>query len=921
MKLPSIILLFLIAVFGVFLSADLFGQSIIKGSVTDVANQEKLIGVDVVVLGVNEKVKTNIDGRFLISLNLDEPKTLVISFKGYQRQSITVIDPKDVKIELERIYSQGFRSLKGSSYKENELLNADFVVDHINSLELLEMPNGPGLDGLSNYQSIFSVRPGDRMQIMDFRGFSTSEFSRSMHITDGIDMSIPDFGSPIGILTTPSDIDISALEMRSGPASTLHGNGAYSGVMAYITKDPWQQRGLTVSVRGATGSEIDAQARFAQLLDKKQRFGVKITAQFNRLDGQFGTDRALNEYGALDQTYVFDAASVATELGLDANQSSLVDRYYNWATTIEQDASLIQKPIEHGGYSENSIARSETRLLKLNGALHYKVDDKIHLSYNYRMGLGSGFYQADSRFNLHNFLWQQHSLKAKGNNWRIAAHGTFSQSGNSYNLNGTARRLTQIGSTEFLKDFLLSYADSLESLSSGFSQALADSLIDQAQNYADQIANSSWFVSGTSRFDSIAEIAQNSLANDDLSGLRTQSSNQGINGQYLFDLNWLDILIGMNFKREAPVSDRHFYQDSIDLSFIEVGGLAILSAKFFKDRLALKAGLRVNKNELFNTQLSPNGSITYRIRNTLIWTGFQTGFRNPNYWDLFRNTSDGTIAHLGNSSGVEEVFESSEVQNVQQLYEGALNGSDWPDHCPDGDFNCLNGWLADSLNLNSFAALQPEKVSSVELGFRSVILKNLFVDVSGYYSWHQGKIYHKRLIDLETSNPTVAASLLHPDSSSTMTMSVPINSQNRLVTIGGSANVTYHFSDRIWANANYTYSKLVTTDHESLETAGFNIPDHRVNVGMRLRNIWKGLGFSVNFRFHDSYTWQSRIGTFDVPWTSILDAQISYQIPKLHSTFRIGGSNIINTPYRNVAGGSPLASTFYASILFDLSVQ
>lgn len=335
----------------------------------------------------------------------------------------------------------------------------------------------------------------------------------------------------------------------------------------------------------------------------------------------------------------------------------------------------------------------------------------------------------------------------------------------------------------------------------------------------------------------------------------------------------------------------------------------------------MKAGLRVNKNVLFNTQLSPNGSISFRIKNTLIWTGFQTGFRNPNYWELFRNTSDRASIHQGNSNGLLDVFEASRVENAKELYDVAINGSDWPEHCPDGDVECLNQWLADSLDLVSQDALQPEKVSSVELGFRSVILKNLFVDLSGYYSWHEGKIYHKRFVDLETSNPAEAVNQLHPDSSAHRIVSIPINSNERLFTMGGCVNVTYHFSDRIWANANYTFSKLITIDHESLKTAGFNVPDHRVNVGMRLRNIWKGLGFSVNFRFHDSYTWQSRIGTFDVPWTSILDAQISYQIPKLYSTFRIGGSNIINTPYRNVAGGSPLASTFYASILFDLSVQ
>jgi hypothetical protein len=200
------------------------------------------------------------------------------------------------------------------------------------------------------------------------------------------------------------------------------------------------------------------------------------------------------------------------------------------------------------------------------------------------------------------------------------------------------------------------------------------------------------------------------------------------------------------------------------------------------------------------------------------------------------------------------------------------------------------------------------------------LLKNLFLDVSGYYSWHYDRIYYQKAFAF-SEDRSEFASYFNPDSIQPTEIEFAINSTESLRTMGAAVNLTYHFSDRIWANANYTYSKLLTTDHVSLETVGFNVPDHRMNVGLRLRKIWKGLGFSFNFRLHDGYTWRSRIGSLDVPWTMILDAQISYHIPKLYSTLRVGGSNIINTPHKSVAAGPPLASTFYASILFDLSVQ
>ncbi|MFT4680977.1 MAG: iron complex outermembrane receptor protein [Granulosicoccus sp.] len=898
-----------------------FGQTIIEGSVTDAFNNERLIGVEVRVIGSSQVVQTNIDGRFLISLDLNEAKTLNIHIKGYQRQHITVIEPARLSVALERIYSQGFRKLKETGVGESELLDAGYGIDHVSGQEILEMPNGLGVDGLNNFHSMFAARPEDRMMIWDFRGFASTEFSRAIHATDGINISIPDLGSSIGSMTTPTEIDIASIELRSSPASTLMGSGAYSGVVAYSTKTPWQQRGLTVSARGATGSEFDLQARFAQLLDKKQRFGIKITGQFNRLDANTGTNKGFNIYGNLNHKFEYDEATISTKFGLTPVQNSLAKQYINWVKNEGKNASLKEQSIVRAGFLEDEVAKQQMRILKLNGALYFKINPAIQLNYNYRMSYGSGIYQADSRFNLSNFIWQQHSLKAKGKQWEINAHGSFSHSGNSYNINGTANLINEAGSSAFLKNQLLAYLDTMDQLSSGFTHSVSDQQVNTAFDYAQETGNSGWYVHGTNRFDSISEAIQNSTIQTELSSLKLRSSSQGIKGKYLFDLKWMSVLVGMNFKRESPGSEGGFYLDSIgNLSFVEVGGIALLSSNFFREKLNIKLGNRVTKNELFNTQMSPTGSISYRFKNRFVWAGFQSGFRNPNYWELFRDTYNGAKWQVGNSQGYQNRLIESDIEKVQTLLSQALSGTNWPSQCTDGDLECLYRWAADSLASVTLKSLQPERVNSIELGYRSVILKNLFLDVVAHYSIHTDRIHYTSISQLAHSDLAHAVESINMDSSIS-TMSVPVNATEPLYTMGGSLNLTYHFSDRVWANANYTYSKLLTDNHESLITAGFNVPDHRFNLGLRLRRIWKGLGFSANFRLNDSFTWQSRAGSIEVPWTSILDAQLSYQIPKLHSTFRVGGSNILNTPYINVAGGSTLANTFYASILFDLSVQ
>ena len=70
----------------------------IKGLVTDV-NGEPLIGCNVVVVGSNAGVITDIDGRFALNVPVDA-KQIKISYIGYVDQIITLHDRSDFKVVL-----------------------------------------------------------------------------------------------------------------------------------------------------------------------------------------------------------------------------------------------------------------------------------------------------------------------------------------------------------------------------------------------------------------------------------------------------------------------------------------------------------------------------------------------------------------------------------------------------------------------------------------------------------------------------------------------------------------------------------------------------------------------------------------------------------------------------------------------------
>ena len=54
-----------------------------------------------------------------------------------------------------------------------------------------------------------------------------------------------------------------------------------------------------------------------------------------------------------------------------------------------------------------------------------------------------------------------------------------------------------------------------------------------------------------------------------------------------------------------------------------------------------------------------------------------------------------------------------------------------------------------------------------------------------------------------------------------------------------------------------------------------------------------------------------------VPAYRVIDAQVTYRIPKLHSTIKVGGANLFNNRYTQYAAGPTIGGLYYAAITID----
>jgi outer membrane receptor for monomeric catechols len=130
--------------------------------------------------------------------------------------------------------------------------------------------------------------------------------------------------------------------------------------------------------------------------------------------------------------------------------------------------------------------------------------------------------------------------------------------------------------------------------------------------------------------------------------------------------------------------------------------------------------------------------------------------------------------------------------------------------------------------------------------------------------------------------------------------------------------LAYFISRKFTATVNYTYAKLITTDLSDPIIPGFNTPEHKLNIGFKGRRIWKGLGFSANWQYVDSFMWQSTFGTGNVPSYHLLDMQLSYEIPKWFVTLRVGASNLYNQQRVEAYGSPTIGAMVYGSLTYDI---
>jgi outer membrane receptor protein involved in Fe transport len=327
----------------------------------------------------------------------------------------------------------------------------------------------------------------------------------------------------------------------------------------------------------------------------------------------------------------------------------------------------------------------------------------------------------------------------------------------------------------------------------------------------------------------------------------------------------------------------------------EVGFYLGLEKKFFDNKLKGSLTNRVDKNQNFDWLWSPAASAVYSYKEHVFRVSASSAVRNPTLTDQYINLNVGRATLLGNLNGFDSLV------TISSLLDAFNNGRD-------------------KMSYFNVAPIKPERVKTIEFGYRGNLAEKWFVDMSYYYSWYTNFIGFKIGADVDWPPGS-------PFTQGVKVYRVSANAVDLVTTQGFTIGLNYYYRKGLGFNGNYSWNKLDRQGSLDPLIPAFNTPEHKYNVGISGRDIEMHIGnlTFVNWGYGINWKWQTGFifegspqFTGNVPAYGMMDIQWNKFFPQEKVTLKFGANNILNNKVIQVYGGPRVGRLAYFSILLDL---
>ena len=938
MNLTKTIFILIVVTLGAVSSSD--SQITLKGKVSDQSNGEALIGANVILKSNREiGTTTDFDGTFELKVP-SLPAILNVSYIGYAELDYEVKTANErinIKLGEDAITIDLGVEIKGQRIDQKQK-ESPLTVESLDAIAIKQTASNDFYSGLGALKGVDLTTASIGFTIINTRGFNSTSPVRSLQIIDGVDNQSPGLNFSLGNFLGSPELDIQKVDLVVGASSAFYGPNAFNGVISMETKNPFYNKGLAVSLKVGARELFETAFRYADALKNKK--GEDVFAYKINLFYMKAYDWVADNYDP-----VSGSRSAADNPGRFDKVNSYGDEY---KVIFDESRTALFRPqagmgIYHRrGYDEVDIVDYNTKNFKTNIGLQYRLkpsmkEESPELLYGFNLGNGTTVYQGDNRFSLRNITFYQNKLELrKRNKYFLRVYNTQEDAGDSYDPYFTALLMQQRAKDDqnWYSDYLfhwesnatkdmrergypqltfdpITFTFNFDSLQARQWLANNQDLLVNYHNAALQFADTrevpgrtqAFFEPGTERFNQLFKEITSKKSNkrDEEGGTRffDRSALYHIHGEYKFEPGFTDaIVVGGNGRLYTPNSEGTIFYDTagVKITNHEFGMYTGIEKKLNQNKLKLNATIRVDKNVNFDWLFSPAASAVYTpSANNFFRVSFSSAIRNPTLTDQYLFLNVGPAILSGNLEG----------------REGLITVESFVDY--------LNTFDKTKLVYYNIQGVRPEKVKSIEVGYRTTLFNNTFVDASYYYSRYNDFLGFVIGIDSEF-DPVVGLPV------NTQAYRYAANSFNTVTTQGFSLGLNHYFAKYYMLAGNYSWNKLNKLDVDDPIIPAFNTPEHKYNIGLSGRDIVlqlgdtriKNFGFNVNYRWVSTFVFEgSPQFTGTIPAYGLIDAQVNYTIPKLKLTLKTGASNIANNKVFQTYGGPRIGRMAYISLLYD----
>lgn len=922
-------------------------QNKLSFKVVDTLSSNGISEAHIRVQGTLTEFRADTNG--FVQVSLSKPAILLVMAEGYAPKTFRYSGNETGIVTLylhAKITSSKTIAITHNKQKE-KLRESPVTVESLSSVAIKETPASDFYEGLGHLRGVDVTTASLGFKVVNTRGFNSTSPVRSLQLIDGVDNQAPGLNFSLGNFLGASELDIENAEIIVGASSAYYGPNAFNGAINMITKSPWQYKGFSAQAKVGERQLGQIMLRYANTFKNKQEkevFAFKYNLFFMR-----AYDWEANNQNATEDS----KANAQNPGGYDA-----VNRYGDevFGTAANDQVSNARKFSTPGlgafyrdGYWEKELINYNTHNLKTNLLLAYKINSKNELQYSFNFGTGTTIYQGDNRYSLNNILFYQHRVELIGKKGFLRIYSTKEDAGRTFDIVLTAflmQDYTKSGSYFYgdYQNYWLSKITNRVKALPGYSdlgspvqanpkynpnfyrdqEILLAKYRDSLLKWHDETraqANTQYDYQGNPRIDqAYPRMVPGTEAFNALKSQITSTNNYYSNGNLIgsrfFDKSALYHVTGerrlqyRDWKFTGGFSARMYKPYSKGTIFLDTGKTRITNMeagvytgferRLLYKRIKLNGTLRLDKNQNFNYLLSPAASIIYsKTKRHTYRISLSSAIRNPTLSDQYLHYNVGRAILLGNINGVNHVYETS---NFIQF---------------------LNTQKINVLVPVNIKGIQPEKVKTIECGYKGFLIENkLALDAGYYFSMYRDFIGYRIVIDadIDTTTKIVKQATAYR---------VASNSTNRVSTQGISAGINYFFAKAFLFTANWSWNVLNRYGADDPLIPAFNTPKHKWNAGVGASDLGEmrlfgkrinaaGWGFNTNMKWVQGFLFEGSpqfTGYISNYWT--VDAQVSKKLPKIKSTIKVGASNVTNNKVVQVYGGPQIGRLAYLSITWE----